>query len=154
MIVRKTPSNRNPVKLNAPPIMIPVNNEDKIVPKYLDVLNRPDATPAISFGELLNKAACILTAFSPLLKPNAANARHTLMTGELCVHVTIHTAPTTISNEDTINAGLGPDLPTHFPAIGEATIELKPKVNIRIPVWNSLTCRTICRYDGIPKKSE
>jgi len=45
-------------------MMIPVNKEDKMVPKYREVLNSPDAIPAISLGELLNKAACIPTEFS------------------------------------------------------------------------------------------
>ncbi|MNW20940.1 hypothetical protein D3C71_2215790 [compost metagenome] len=54
-----------------------------MVPKYLDVLNNPDATPTISKGELLNKAACIPTLFNPLLTPNAAKATHTLITGEV-----------------------------------------------------------------------
>jgi hypothetical protein len=83
MTARITPSNRNPPKLNVPPIMMLVNNEDRIVPRYLDVLNSPDATPVISFGELLNKAACIPTAFSPLLTPNAANTKLILITGEV-----------------------------------------------------------------------
>ncbi|GIO54484.1 hypothetical protein J21TS7_28020 [Paenibacillus cineris] len=54
-----------------------------MVPRYLEVLNIPDATPIISFGELWNKAACIATLFNPLLIPNAAKATHTLITGEV-----------------------------------------------------------------------
>lgn len=130
--------------MNASPIMIPVNKEERIVPKYLEVLNSPEATPAISLGELLNKAACIPTAFNPLLKPKTANTKLTMNTGEVCVHVTIHTEPNTIRNADKINAGPGPDLSTHRPAMGEATIELNPKVSITIPVWSPLTWRTIC----------
>lgn len=80
---RIIPSTRNPSKLNLPPITIPINNEERMVPRYLDVLNNPDATPIISFGVLWNKAACIPTLFNPLLIPNAAKARHTLITGEV-----------------------------------------------------------------------
>lgn len=75
--VRIIPSTRNPSALNLSPITMPINNEERMVPRYLDVLNRPDATPIISFGELLNKAACIPTLFKPLLTPNAAKAKHT-----------------------------------------------------------------------------
>ncbi|MNW12339.1 hypothetical protein D3C71_2100070 [compost metagenome] len=64
-------------------MMMPINNEETMVPKYLEVLNNPDATPIIAFGELLNKAACIPTLFNPLLIPKAAKAKHTLMTGEV-----------------------------------------------------------------------
>jgi hypothetical protein len=82
MTERITPSSRNPPALNLSPITMPINNEERMVPRYLDVINTPDATPIISFGELLNKAVCIPTLFNPLLIPNAANAKHTLITGE------------------------------------------------------------------------
>lgn len=127
------------------PITIPINNEEKMVPRYLDVLNNPDATPIISFGELWNKAACIPTLFSPLLIPNAAKAKHTLITGEVGFNVTSHTDPNVIRIADTSNVGLGPDLSIHRPAIGEAASEHKPKLSMRIPVWNSLTCLTTCK---------
>lgn len=52
--VRIIPSNRNPPKLNLPPITMPINNEESMAPRFLDVLNNPDATPIISFGALLN----------------------------------------------------------------------------------------------------
>ncbi|GIO85570.1 hypothetical protein J25TS5_25020 [Paenibacillus faecis] len=110
-----------------------------MVPKYREVLNSPDATPTISLGELLNKAACIPTEFSPLLIPNAVNAKLTLITGDVSFKVTIHTEPTAIKIADNTNAGRGPDLSIHLPAMGEATRELTPKVSIRMPVWNSLT---------------
>ena len=139
MTERIAPSSRNPSKLKLPPITMPINNEERMVPRYLDVLNMPDATPIISFGELWNKAACIPTLFSPLLIPNAANAKHTLITGEFSCNVMIHTAPNVISTPDASNAGLGPDLSIHRPAIGEVTSEHKPKLSMRIPVWNSLT---------------
>ncbi|MNI71693.1 hypothetical protein D3C73_1275780 [compost metagenome] len=80
--VRIIPSTLNPPKLNLPPMTMPINNEERMVPKYLDVLNNPDATPIISFGELWNKAACIPTLFNPLLTPKTASAKHTLITGE------------------------------------------------------------------------
>ncbi|MNT84760.1 hypothetical protein D3C72_2248190 [compost metagenome] len=83
MTVRITASTRNPSKLNVPPITIPINKEERMVPRYLAVLNNPDATPIISLGELWNRAACIPTLFSPLLIPNAARAIHTLITGEV-----------------------------------------------------------------------
>ena len=82
MTVRMTPNTRNPPALNVSPITMLINNEERMVHKYLDVLNRPEATPMISFGELLNRAACIPTLFKPLLMPNAAKAKHTLTTGE------------------------------------------------------------------------
>ncbi|MNI83462.1 hypothetical protein D3C73_1402680 [compost metagenome] len=62
---------------------MPSSNEERIVPKYLEVINTPEATPMISFGALLNKAACIPTLFNPLPIPNAPNATHTLIAGEL-----------------------------------------------------------------------
>lgn len=79
-----------------------------MVPRYLDVLNNPDATPIISFGELWNKAACIPTLFNPLLMPNAVKAKHTLITGEVGSNVTSHTDPNVIKIADRNNAGLGP----------------------------------------------
>ena len=81
--VRIIPSTRNPSKLKLSPITLLMSNEERMVPRYLEVLNIPDATPIISFGELLNKAACIATLFNPLLIPNAAKATHTLITGEV-----------------------------------------------------------------------
>jgi hypothetical protein len=56
---RITPSIRNPPVLNLSPITMPFNNEEKMVPRYLDVMNTPDATPIIYFGKLWNKATCI-----------------------------------------------------------------------------------------------
>lgn len=145
MNVRIIPSTRNPWKLKLLPITLPINNEERMVPRYLDVLNIPDATPITSFGELLNKAACIPTLFNPLLIPNAAKAAHTLITGEVSFNVTIHIEPNVISMPDTSNAGRGPALSIQRPAIGEVTSEHKPKLSMRMPVWNSLTWRTICR---------
>lgn len=110
-----------------------------MVPRYLDVINTPDATPIISFGELLNKATCIPTLFNPLPTPKAANETHTLITGEVGFMVTIHTDPSVISIPDVSNAGPGPDLSIHLPANGETMSEHRPKLNIRIPVWDSLT---------------
>lgn len=143
--VRITPRTWNPSKLNLPPIMIPINNEERMVPRYLDVLNNPEATPIISFGELWNKAACRPTLFNPLLIPNAAKATHTLITGEVWFKVTSHTDPNVIRTPDTSNAGRGPDLSIQRPAIGAVISEHNPSVSMRIPVWNSLTWRTICK---------
>ena len=136
---RIAPRSRKPPALNLSPMTMPINNEERMVPRYLDVINTPDATPIISLGELLNMAACIPTLFKPLLIPNATKAKHTRITGEVGFNVTIHTDPNVISIPDNSNAGRGPDLSIQRPAIGEVMSEHKPKLSMRIPVWNSLT---------------
>lgn len=140
--VRIIPSSRNPLKLNWSPIMIPMSREERIVPKYLEVLNKPEVTPMISFGEWLNKAACMATLFSPLLIPKAARARMMLITGDAGFSITIHSDPMVMRIAEPACAGRGPEALIHLPAIGETASEHRPRLNIRSPVWNSLTLRT------------
>ena len=112
---------------------MPISKEERMVPIYRDVLNNPEATPIISFGELWNKPACKATLTSPLLNPKAANAMQTLRIGDDSFNVTIHAEPRVIRRAETSKAGLGPDLSTHRPAIGDATSEHKPKLSINSP---------------------
>lgn len=145
MTVRIIPSIRKPPALNASPMTMLINKEERMVPRYLDVLNNPEATPMISFGELWNIAACIPTLFNPLLTPNAAKTKHTLIIEEVGCHVTIHMDPSVIRIAESSKAGRGPDLSIHRPARGDTISEHKPRLSMRSPVWNSLTCRTICK---------